>query len=109
MFILYLFRPESRNPLANGFRSIFNLVICRKNRTRIGENSHCLLVLAPTNTGVLYVHLLVLVGGDGGEDRLREAEGLYPLPGGNRLVRRQFTAEVLSDDVNTRLILVHRM
>lgn len=26
----YLFLPESRNPLANGLRSIFSLVICRR-------------------------------------------------------------------------------
>lgn len=26
----YLFLPESRNPLANGLRSIFSLVICRQ-------------------------------------------------------------------------------
>lgn len=50
---------------------------------------------------------MVLVGGDGGEDGLREAEGLDSLPARHRLVRRQFAAEVLPDDVNTRLILVH--
>lgn len=51
--------------------------------------------------------LLVLVGSDGGEDSLREAECLNPLPTGHRLVWRQFAAEVLPDDVDTRLILVH--
>lgn len=51
--------------------------------------------------------LLVLVGGDGGEDGLREAEGLDSLPAGHRLVWRQFAAEVLPDDVNARLVLVH--
>lgn len=52
-------------------------------------------------------YLLVLVGGDGGEDGLREAEGLHPLPAGHRLVGGQFAAEVLPDDVDARLILVH--
>lgn len=52
-------------------------------------------------------YLLVLVGSDGGEDGLREAEGLDSLPAGHRLVLRQFAAEVLPDDVNARLILVH--
>lgn len=52
-------------------------------------------------------YLLVLVSGDGGEDGLREAEGLDSLPAGHWLVWRQFTAEVLPDDMNTRLILVH--
>lgn len=32
----YLFRPESRNPLAKGFRSIFSLVICRKGESSMG-------------------------------------------------------------------------
>lgn len=32
----YLFLPESRNPLANGLRSIFSLVICRR---EIGETA----------------------------------------------------------------------
>lgn len=50
---------------------------------------------------------MVLVGSDGGEDSLREAECLNPLPTGHRLVWRQFAAEVLPDDVDTRLILVH--
>lgn len=52
-------------------------------------------------------YLLVLVSSDGGEDGLREAEGLDPLPGRHRLVWRQLAAEVLPDDVNARLILVH--
>lgn len=52
-------------------------------------------------------YLLVLVSGDGSEDRLREAEGLDSLPAGHRLVGRQFAAEVFPDDMNTRLILVH--
>lgn len=52
-------------------------------------------------------HLLVLVSSDGGEDCLREAEGLHSLPTGYWLVWRKFTAEVLPDDMNTRLILVH--
>lgn len=52
-------------------------------------------------------YLLVLVGRDGGEDCLREAEGLYSLPARHWFVGRQFTAEVLPDDMNTRLILVH--
>jgi len=51
--------------------------------------------------------LLVLVGSDGSEDCLGEAEGLDSLPTGHRFVWRQFAAEVLPDDVNTRLILVH--
>ena len=51
--------------------------------------------------------LLVLVGGDGGEDSLREAECLNSLPTRHRLVWRQFAAEVLPDDVDTGLILVH--
>lgn len=50
---------------------------------------------------------MVLVGGDSGEDGLREAEGLHSLPAGHRLVWRQLTAEVLPDDMNSRLILVH--
>lgn len=52
-------------------------------------------------------YLLVLVGSDGGEDRLREAEGLHSLPSGHGLIWRQLTAEVLPDDMNSRLILVH--
>lgn len=52
-------------------------------------------------------YLLVLVSGDSSEDRLREAEGLDSLPAGNRLVGRQFAAEVLPDDMNARLVLVH--
>ena len=51
--------------------------------------------------------LLVLVGGDGGEDGLGEAEGLHSLAARHRLVRRELAAEVLPDDVNTRLVLVH--
>lgn len=50
---------------------------------------------------------MVLVGRDGGEDSLREAEGLHSFTAGYRLVWRQIAAEVLPDDVNTRLILVH--
>lgn len=52
-------------------------------------------------------YLLVLVSSDGGEDRLGEAERLDPLPAGHRLVRGQLAAEVLPDDVNARLVLVH--
>lgn len=52
-------------------------------------------------------YLLVLVGSNGGEDGLREAEGLDSLPARHWLVWRQFAAEVLPDDMNTRLILVH--
>ena len=52
-------------------------------------------------------NLLILVGGDGGEDSLRKAEGLNSFPSGHRLVGRQFAAKVLPNDVNTRLILVH--
>lgn len=51
--------------------------------------------------------LLVLVGSDGGEDRLREAEGLNSFSARHRLVWRQFAAEVLPDDVDPRLVLVH--
>lgn len=51
--------------------------------------------------------LLVLISCDSGEDGLGEAEGLDPLPGGDGLVGGQLTAEVLPDDVNARLILVH--
>lgn len=51
--------------------------------------------------------LLVLIRCDSGEDGLREAEGLDPLPGGDGLVGGQLAAEVLPDDVNARLILVH--
>lgn len=50
---------------------------------------------------------MVLVGGDCGEDSLREAEGLHSLAAGYLLVWRQIAAEVLPDDMNTRLILVH--
>lgn len=52
-------------------------------------------------------YLLVLVSSDSGEDRLGEAERLDPLPAGHRLVRGQLAAEVLPDDVNARLVLVH--
>lgn len=52
-------------------------------------------------------YLLVLVGRDGGEDGLREAEGLDPLPGGDGLVGGQLAAEVLPDDVHAGLVLVH--
>lgn len=51
--------------------------------------------------------LLVLISCDSGKDGLREAEGLDPLPGGDGLVGGQLTAEVLPDDVNAWLILVH--
>lgn len=53
------------------------------------------------------MYLLVLVGSDGGKDGLRKAEGFHSLPAGHWLVGRQFTAEVLPDDMNSRLILVH--
>lgn len=53
------------------------------------------------------VYLLVLVSGDGGEDGLREAEGLDSIPAGHRLVGGQLAAEVLPDDMNARLVLVH--
>lgn len=53
------------------------------------------------------VYLLVLVSGDGGEDGLGEAEGLDPFPAGHGLVGGQLAAEVLPDDVNARLVLVH--
>lgn len=52
-------------------------------------------------------NLLVLVGGDGGEDGLREAEGLDPLAGGHGFVRGELAAEVLPDHVHARLVLVH--
>lgn len=51
--------------------------------------------------------LLVLVGGDGGEHGLGEAEGLDPVPARHRLVLGQLAAEVLPDDVDPRLVLVH--
>lgn len=53
------------------------------------------------------IYLLVLISRDSGEDSLREAEGLHSLPTGYWLVWRQFTAEILSDDMNTGVILVH--
>lgn len=53
------------------------------------------------------VHLLVLVSGDGGEDGLGEAEGLDPFAAGHGLVGGQLAAEVLPDDVDARLVLVH--
>lgn len=53
------------------------------------------------------MYLLVLVSGDGGEDGLREAEGLDSFPAGHRLVGGQLAAEVLPDHVNARLVLVH--
>lgn len=53
------------------------------------------------------VYLLVLVSGDGGENGLREAEGLDSFTAGHRLVGGQLAAEVLPDDVNARLVLVH--
>lgn len=53
------------------------------------------------------VYLLVLVSGHCGEDGLGEAEGLDSFPAGHRLVGGQLAAEVLPDDVNARLVLVH--
>lgn len=53
------------------------------------------------------VYLLVLVGGDGGEDGLGEAEGFHSFAAGHRLVGGQFAAEVLPHHVHTRLVLVH--
>lgn len=50
---------------------------------------------------------MVLVGSDCGEDGLREAEGLHSLTAGYWLVWRQIAAEILPDDMNTRLILMH--
>lgn len=51
--------------------------------------------------------LLVLVGCYGGEDGLGEAEGLDPVTAGDRLGGGEVTAEILANDVYTRLVLVH--
>lgn len=43
----YLFRPESRKPLANGFLSIFRRVICRVQKIHI---KYCKCQVRPLKT-----------------------------------------------------------
>lgn len=48
---LHLFLPESRNPLANGLRSIFSLVICRQEEHRTvyytSDSINMFLIIGP--------------------------------------------------------------
>lgn len=52
------------------------------------------------------VYLLVLVGRDCGELRLREREGVHPLSR-QRLDLGQVEPRVVADDVHARFVLVH--
>lgn len=52
-------------------------------------------------------YLLVLVCSHRCEDSFRERECFDTVPSGNRLNRREFFAALLTDDVDTGLVLVH--
>lgn len=55
--------------------------------------------------GVSY--LLVLVGRDRGEHRFREGEGLHAVAARHGLNGRELVTALFTDDVDTRLVLVH--
>lgn len=52
-------------------------------------------------------YLLVLVGRDCGEHCFRKGEGLHTVAGRHGLNGRELIAALLTDDVDTRLVLVH--
>lgn len=54
-------------------------------------------------------YLLILISGDGREDSFWEGECLHSLPRWNRLDGRKIISTVFTDDVDSRLVFVHRM
>lgn len=57
----------------------------------------------------MQLYLLILVSCHCCEDSLREVEGFHPISWRNWFCRRKITAEILADDMNTGLVLMHWM
>lgn len=54
-------------------------------------------------------YLLILIGSDSCEDSFRKGECFHSFPRWNRLDGREIISTIFTDDVDPRLVFVHRM